>query len=110
MCIRIVFMHQKSFKRAEHLVLISLLHQQIATGVSCSATYKAIKSEACKSGGVKTSRDQHSQVTSTFDLFGELDPVGVGERAGLLINVVYVQDLTHELYDRLGFIKRCGRY
>lgn len=44
----------------------------------------------------------------TFDLFGEFNSVGVGERARLLVNVVNVQDLTHELDDWLGFIKRCG--
>lgn len=44
----------------------------------------------------------------TFDLFGKLDPVGVGEGARLLVNVVDVQDFTHELDHRLGLIKRCG--
>lgn len=44
----------------------------------------------------------------TFDFFGELDPVGIGEWAWLLINVMNVQDLAHELDDRLGFIKSCG--
>jgi len=44
----------------------------------------------------------------TFDLFGELDPVRVGERPGLLVNVVDVQDLAHELDDGLGFVESCG--
>lgn len=44
----------------------------------------------------------------TFDLFGELDPVGVCERAWLLVNVVNVQNLTHELNDWLGFVESCG--
>lgn len=44
----------------------------------------------------------------TFDLFGKLDPVGVGEGARLLVNVVNVQDFAHELDHRLGLIKRCG--
>lgn len=44
----------------------------------------------------------------TFDLFGELNPVRVSKGAGLLVNVVNVQDLTHKLDDRLGFVKSCG--
>lgn len=46
----------------------------------------------------------------TFDFFGELDSVGIGERAGLLVNVVDVQDLTHELDDWLCFVKGRGWY
>lgn len=46
----------------------------------------------------------------TFDLFGELDPVWVGKGARLLVNVVNVQDFTHKLDDRLGFVKSCGRH
>lgn len=46
--------------------------------------------------------------THTFDLFGELDPVGVGQGAGLFVNVVDVQDLTHELDHWLGFIESCS--
>lgn len=54
-------------------------------------------------------RDCNSLATeSTSDLFSELDPVGVGERTRLLVNVVNVQDLAHELDDRLSFIKSCG--
>lgn len=44
----------------------------------------------------------------TFDLFGKLDPVRVCKGAGLLVNVVNVQDLTHKLDDRLGFVKSCS--
>lgn len=44
----------------------------------------------------------------TFDLFGELHPVGVGEGTRLLVDVVNVQNLTHELNDRLGFVEGCG--
>ena len=45
----------------------------------------------------------------TFDFFGELDPVRVGERAGLLVYVVDVQHFTHELDDRLGLVEGSGR-
>ena len=48
--------------------------------------------------------------TSTFNLLGELDPVGVCEGAWLLIDVVDVQDLTHELDDGLGLVEGCGRH
>ena len=44
----------------------------------------------------------------TFDLFGELDTVGVCEGAGLLVDVVDVQDLAHELDDRLGLVEGRG--
>lgn len=44
----------------------------------------------------------------TFDLFGELDPVRISERARLLVNIVNVQDLAHELNDRLGLVERSG--
>lgn len=44
----------------------------------------------------------------TFDLFGKLDPVRVCKGAGLLVNVMNVQDLTHKLDDRLGFVKSCS--
>lgn len=47
---------------------------------------------------------------TTFDFFGELDPVGVCERSGLLVYVVDVQDLTHELDHRLGLVESRGRY
>lgn len=44
----------------------------------------------------------------TFDFFGEFHPVRVGEWAGLLVNVVNVQNLTHELDDGLSFVEGCG--
>ena len=47
---------------------------------------------------------------TTFDFFGELDPVGVCERSGLLVYVVDVQDLTHELDHWLGFVEGRGRH
>lgn len=46
----------------------------------------------------------------TSDLFGEFDPVGVRQGAWLLINVMDVQNLTHELDHRLGFVERRGRH
>ena len=55
--------------------------------------------------------DTHTHThTHTFDLFGELDSVWVCERTWLLIDIVDVQDLTHELDHRLGLIERCGRH
>lgn len=46
----------------------------------------------------------------TFDFFGEFNPVGVGQGSWLLINVVDVQNLTHKLDYRLGFVKRSCRH
>lgn len=36
--------------------------------------------------------------------------MGVGEGAGLLVDVVDVQDLAHELDDRLGLVEGRGRH
>ena len=46
----------------------------------------------------------------TFDLLSELDPVGVCEGAGLLIDVVDVQNLTHKPDHLLGLVERRGRH
>lgn len=46
----------------------------------------------------------------TFDFFGEFDPVGVCERARLLVDVVDVQHFTHELDDGLGLVEGSGRH
>ena len=44
-----------------------------------------------------------------LDLFGEFDSLRVGQRFTLLSNVTDIQHFTHEINDRLGFVKRsCG--
>lgn len=47
---------------------------------------------------------------STFDLLCEANSLWVCERFGLLVNVAYVQNLTHELNYRLGFVEGRGRH
>ena len=44
----------------------------------------------------------------TFNLLGEADSLRVGQSLGLLVDVADVQDFTHELNDRLGFVEGCG--
>ena len=46
--------------------------------------------------------------TSYF--LGEFDALGVREGLGLLVDVLDVQHLTHEFYDRLGPVERRGRH
>ena len=44
-----------------------------------------------------------------LDFFGEFDSLGVGQGFTLLSNVTDIQHFTHEINDRLGFVKRsCG--
>lgn len=45
----------------------------------------------------------------TFDFFGEFDSVGVCEWPRLLVNIVNVQNFTHELNYWLCFVESCGR-
>ena len=44
----------------------------------------------------------------TFNLLGEADSLRVGQSLGLLVDVADVQDLAHELNDRLGFVEGSG--
>lgn len=44
----------------------------------------------------------------TFDFFGEFDSVRIGEGARLFVDVVDVQNFTHELNDWLCFVKGRG--
>lgn len=56
----------------------------------------------------KERKEEYLMLILTFDFFGEFHPVRVGEWAGLLVNVVNVQNLTHELDDGLSFVEGCG--
>ena len=46
----------------------------------------------------------------TFNLLGEADSLRVGQGLGLLVDVTDVQDLAHELNNRLGFVEGGGRH
>lgn len=43
----------------------------------------------------------------TSYLLGEFDALGVCQRFGLFINILYIQDLAHELDDRLSTVEGC---
>ena len=43
-----------------------------------------------------------------LDLFGEFDPLRVRQRFTLFSNVTDIQHFTHEINDRLGFVKGSG--
>lgn len=46
----------------------------------------------------------------TSNLLGEFDPLGVGERFGLLVDVLDVQHLAHELDDGLSAVESSRRH
>lgn len=50
----------------------------------------------------------NNTVTHTSNLLGELDTLRICEGFGLLIDVLDVQDFTHELDDRLGSVEGSG--
>ena len=46
----------------------------------------------------------------TANLLGELDPLRVGERLALVVDVSDVEDLAHEVDGGLGFVEGGGRH